>query len=110
MGCLLSVAPSLPVLMYTYRRLGRCGGGGGGGGGDRPVVGCSFLVDKQVWSSGLRLEGSWAQAALAFEGESTLGLRRYGLSYNQKNDSKVGAKGSVFQETAEMRLREGKVR
>lgn len=48
-------------------------------------MGCSFLVEMQVCrSSGLRLEGSWAQAALASEGKSTLESRRQGLAYNQK--------------------------
>lgn len=82
LGCLLSVAPSLPAVMCTYRRLGRWGG-------ERrwwlAVVGCSFLDDKKVCrSSGLRLEGSWLQAALAAVGNSTLESRKQGLTYTQK--------------------------
>lgn len=81
-------------------------------GGERRGVGCSFLVDKKVCrSSGLRLEESWTQAALASVGNSTSESRRKRLANSTlKSASKVGGKDSVFQETAEMRLREGKVR
>lgn len=49
------------------------------------VVGCSFLDDKKVCkSSGLRLEGSWTQVALAAAGNLTLESRKQGLAYTQK--------------------------
>lgn len=51
------------------------------------VVGCSFLDDRKVCRpSGLRLEGSWTQAAaaLAAVGNSTLESRKQGMAYTQK--------------------------
>lgn len=67
-------------------------------GDERRVVGCSFLVDKNVCrSSGLRLEESWMQAALAFVGNSTSESRRKRLANSTpKSASKVGGKDSVF--------------
>ena len=51
------------------------------------VVGCSFLVDKKVCrSSGLRLEESWTQAALASVGNSTSRIEKEeaGKHYTEK--------------------------
>lgn len=85
-------------------------------GGERRVVGCSFPVDKNVCrSSGLRLEESWMQAALAPVGNSTSESRRKRLANSTpKRASKVGGKDSVFsrnsKDAPEGKARDDKVR